>query len=116
MSSRKTDRRPRFVAPALLIAGLLAGCAEPDLYFDRRDSLSLHAGDAVASNIVAQTIDPWPRVAGNRDIAFNGDRMQAAGERYRTGKVITPQGLNTSSVKFENSSGGGGGSPGAAAK
>ena len=71
-------------------------------------------GDAVASNIIVQTIDPWPRAAGNRNIAFNGDVMQSAGERYRTGKVYTPKGLNTSSVKFENS--GGGGSSGAAAQ
>ena len=113
MSSRKTDRRLRWTAPALVLAGMVAGCAEPDFYLDRRDSLSLNAGDAVASNIIVQTIDPWPRAAGNRNIAFNGDRMQAAGERYRTGKVITPQGMNTSSVQFE---GGGGGSPGAAAQ
>jgi hypothetical protein len=113
MSSRKTDRRLRWVAPVLVLAGMVAGCAEPDLYLDRRDSLSLGAGDAVASNIIVQTVDPWPRAAGNRNIAFNGDRMQAAGERYRTGKVITPQGMNTSSVQFE---GGGGSSPGAAAQ
>jgi hypothetical protein len=113
MSSRKTDRRLRWVVPALVLAGMVAGCAEPDLYLDRRDSLSLGAGDAVASNIIVQTVDPWPRAAGNRNIAFNGDRMQAAGERYRTGKVTTPQGMNTSSVQFE---GGGGSSPGAAAQ
>ena len=40
MSSRKTDRRLRWVAPALVLAGMVAGCAEPDLYLDRRDSLS----------------------------------------------------------------------------
>ncbi|HEY7457911.1 MAG TPA: hypothetical protein VH765_04080 [Xanthobacteraceae bacterium] len=113
MSSRNTDRLRR-LAPALAIAGMLVGCAEPDLYFDRRDTHTLGAGDAVASNIIVQTVDPWPRTAGNRNIAFNGDVMQSAGERYRTGKVYTPKGLNTSSVKFENS--GGGGSSGAAAQ
>jgi hypothetical protein len=112
MSSRKTERRLRGLASAIVLTGFLAGCAEPDFYLGRRDTLSLGAGDAVASNIIAQTIDPWPRAAGNRNIAFNGDRMQAAGERYRTGKVIAPQGMNTSSVTFEGS--GGGGSSGAA--
>jgi hypothetical protein len=97
----------RGLVSVLMVAGLLAGCADPDLYFDRRDTISLSAGDAVASNIIVQTIDPWPRVAGNRDIAFNGDRMQAAGERYRTGKVIPPRGLSTSSVEFGGSDGGG---------
>jgi hypothetical protein len=92
----------------VLCAGLLSGCADADLYLDRRETVSLHAGDAVASNIIVQTVDPWPRVAGNRNIAFSGDRMQAAGERYRTGNVVPPSGLNTSSVTFSQSSGGGG--------
>jgi hypothetical protein len=113
MSSRKIERRLRWIAPALVFAGTLAGCAEPDLYFDRRDTISLHAGDAVAANIIVQTVDPWPRVAGNRDIAFNGDRMQAAGERYRTGKTTPLNSLSTSSVKFEGSGGGGGAPPAA---
>jgi len=108
MSSRNTDRGVRWLAPVLLVAATLAGCADVDLYLDRRDTISLSAGDAVATNIVTQTVDPWPRVAGNRNIAFDGDRMQAAGERYRTGKVIAPQGLGTSSVEFGASSGGGG--------
>lgn len=106
LSSRNKHIGLRCLAPALVFAGALAGCADPDFYFDRRDTISLHAGDAIASNIVTQTVDPWPRVAGNRNIAFNGDRMQAAGERYRTGKVIQPQGLSTSSVQFDPSAGG----------
>jgi hypothetical protein len=94
------------VAPGLLaalaLAGGLAACAEADLYFDRRDTISFHAGDAVAANIITQTVDPWPRVAANRDIRFNGERMQAAAERYRTGKVYEPRGLGgTSSASAE---------------
>ncbi|MCC6947194.1 MAG: hypothetical protein IT539_05430 [Bradyrhizobiaceae bacterium] len=103
MSSPNTDRAVRWLAPVLFCAGVLAGCADADLYLDRRDTISLSAGDAVAANIVAQTVDPWPRVAGNRNIAFNGDRMQAAGERYRSGKVIPPKGISTSSVEFSTS-------------
>jgi hypothetical protein len=95
------------LAAAALCAGLLVGCADADLYLDRRDTVSLHAGDAVAANIIVQTVDPWPRVAGNRNIPANGDRMQAAGERYRTGNVIPPSGLNTSSVQFTAAPGGG---------
>lgn len=108
MSSRN-NRGLRGLVPALVFAGALAGCADADLYLDRRDTISLHAGDAVASNIIVQTVDPWPRSAGNRNIPGNGDRMQAAGERYRTGKVAQPQGLSTSSVEFSEQSGGGGG-------
>jgi hypothetical protein len=95
--------------PAFLFAGALAGCADADLYLDRRETISLSAGDAVATNIIVQTIDPWPRVSGNRNIPGNGDRMEAAGERYRTGKVAQPKGLSTSSVQFGLQSGGGGG-------
>lgn len=95
----------RWLAPALFAAGLVAGCADTDLYLDRRDTVSLHAGDAVASNIIVQTADPWPRVAGNKNIAFDGDRMQAAGDRYRTGKVTPLKGLETSSVGITPSAG-----------
>jgi len=35
-------------------------------------------------------VDPWPPDSGNKNIAFNGQKMQAAQERYRTGKVIQP--------------------------
>lgn len=94
------------VGPVLFVVAAVGGCAEPDLYLDRRDTISFHAGDAIATNIAVQTIDPWPRVAGNRDIPANGDRMQAAGERYRTGKVTPPKGLGTSSVDFDEKSGG----------
>lgn len=107
-SSASNARRLRWLAPALFSLSTLAGCADADFYFDRRDTISLHAGDAVASNIIVQTVDPWPRTAANRNIPANGDRMQAAGERYRTGKITPLQGLSTSSVEFGESQGGGG--------
>ena len=107
------NNRLRWLVPALLAAATLAGCADADFYFDRRDTISLHAGDAIASNIVVQTVDPWPRAAANRNIPANGDRMQAAGERYRTGKTTPLQGLGTSSVEFTPSQGGGGAGPAA---
>ena len=37
----------------------VAGCSE--MYYDRRETVSLGAGDAVATNKVAQMVDPWPR-------------------------------------------------------
>lgn len=92
-------------AIAIAFAATVAGCAQPDLYLDRRDNITFHAGDAVRTNIISQTIDPWPRHAANRDIAYNGDRMQAAGERYRTGKIIQPKGLATSSIELNETPG-----------
>jgi hypothetical protein len=71
------------------------------MYLDRRDTVSFAAGDAVAANKVTHMIDPWPPYAGNRNIAFDGERMQMAAERYRTDKVKEARGIGTSSVKYE---------------
>ena len=73
----------------MLVAGVLGGCSS-DIYLDRRESISLASGDAQATNRVAHMIDPWPRHVGNRDIAFNGERIQSAVERYRRHEVIRP--------------------------
>ncbi len=54
----------------------LGGCS--DIYYDRRETISLGADDAVETNKVAHMVDPWPRYSANRNIAFNGERMQAA--------------------------------------
>ena len=75
---------------ALLVGfgALLGGCS--DIYFDRRETVALGADDHIASNMVAQMVDPWPRYVGNKNIAFNGERMQAAVERYRKHEIIRP--------------------------
>ena len=80
------------LALAVLFA-TLAGCSE---YLDRRDNIALHGGNSVASNEVTHMVDPWPRDSANREIAYNGDKMQTAVERYRTNKVIPPVGTGTS--------------------
>jgi hypothetical protein len=76
----------------------LGGCS--DIYYDRRDTAHLVAGDANASNIAVQTIDPWPRHAAQREILTNGEKIQPAIQRYKEGKVIAPRGLGTSSVEI----------------
>jgi hypothetical protein len=82
----------RALALASLLA-TLAGCSE---YLDHRETISLGGGDSVATNEATQMVDPWPRDSANRNIAYNGDKMQSAVERYRTNKVIPPQGIGTS--------------------
>ena len=84
---------------ALAATTLLGACT--DMYLDRRDTVSFAAGDAVAVNKITHMVDPWPPNAGNRDIAYDGERMAAAAERYRTNKVTPPSGTGTSSVKYE---------------
>ena len=82
--------RPLAVA-ALFVA--LAGCSE---YLDRRETISLNGGNSVATNKVTQMVDPWPRDSANNHIAYNGDKMETAVDRYRTGRVIPPRGIGTS--------------------
>ena len=86
------------VVATLALAALfaaLAGCSE---YLDRRDTIAMGGGNAVATNEVTHMVDPWPRDSANRDIAFNGEKMTSAVERYRTNKVTPPVGNGTSST------------------
>jgi hypothetical protein len=98
MSPRNSGRRWWAVVAALVCGSTLAGCS--DLYFDRRETVAFGAADAVAANAAMQTIDPWPAAAANRDHSTNGPRAAGAIERYRTGKIIPPQGLGTSSAAY----------------
>ena len=85
------------VATALLSA-MLGGCSE--YYFDRRDGVTLHSGEAMAANRVTMMIDQWPAASGNRNIAYNGEKAAVASERYRTGRVIAPVNATTSSAAY----------------
>lgn len=60
-------------------------------WFERRDTITLQAGDAVQSNKAIQMRDPWPPYVANRDIPFNGVVMDSAIDRYKTGTVIQPE-------------------------
>ena len=82
------------VGAGVLLAAMLAGCS--DLYYDRRETVSFAANDAVATALATQTIDPWPPASADRNIAANGVVVQSAIERYRTCQVIQPKGTTTS--------------------
>jgi hypothetical protein len=86
---------------AILVATTQAGCS--DMYLDRRDTIELSAGDALHSNQVVHMVDPWPAHSANKNIAFDGQKMQSAVERYRTNKVIRPVNATTSSSGYEMS-------------
>jgi hypothetical protein len=90
---RPSSNTLRGLALAALLTAL-AGCSE---YLDRRETISLSGGNAIASDKVTQMVDPWPRDSADRNIAYNGSKMESAVARYRTGKVIKPQGIGTSS-------------------
>jgi hypothetical protein len=81
--------------PLALIVALtaLSGCSE---YLDRRDTISLSAGDAIATDEITQMVDPWPRVAAQHNIGFNGQRMDSAVQRYQTNRTYPPSNSGTS--------------------
>ena len=87
---------------ALALAVTLGGCAE---YLDRRDTISEQGGNAVMGNQVVQMVDPWPRASENRNIAFNGQKMESAVERYRTNTVYQPKGNSTSGTYGQSQQG-----------
>ena len=87
-------------AAAVLVT--LAGCSE---YLDRRDTIALSGGNAVATDKIVQMADPWPVYAGDKTIAYNGQKMQTAVQRYRTGQVIPPVGTGTSGSYQQQQSG-----------
>jgi hypothetical protein len=75
----------------------LGACSE---YLDRRDTVSIVSGEAMAANRVTHMIDPWPPASGRRNIAFSGEKAATASERYRTGRVIPPVNATTSSTAY----------------
>ena len=77
------------VAAAVTLGAMLAGCS--DLYYDRRDTVALSAGDAIAANTAEQTVDPWPPHSGDTNIPASGQKMATAVERYRANKTVQPQ-------------------------
>ena len=94
MSPPRIKGASRAIAAAVAFGALLAGCS--DIYYARRETIALGAEDAVASNMVEEMVDPWPRHSNNNNLAFNGERMQRAIECYRKDKVTQPADLNPS--------------------
>jgi hypothetical protein len=83
-----SNTKPLALAGLLAVATALSGCS--DIYFDRRESIAPWSGNAVQQNKVVQMVDPWPPYSSDRNIAFNGEVMQRAQQRYRDGYVIPP--------------------------
>src|SRR6266404_4824865 len=63
----------------------LAGNDEMDRYFQRSEKITLSAGDAVQTNAVTQTINPWPSYVGDRRIVVGAAKTGGAVARYRSG-------------------------------
>lgn len=100
ISDMRKCARLVLTAAAIVAPAMLSGCNEDD-YLARRDTVSLGAGDAVATNAVTQTIDPWSRNAKNTDINQEGERARVAVERYQQNKSIPPKGVNTTTISSQ---------------
>jgi hypothetical protein len=80
----------------LVLGAALSACSE--IYYDRRETVSLGAGEGVATNKVTHMVDPWPRHSANNQLAFDGERMQSAVQRYRRHEVIQPRSPTTTNA------------------
>ena len=93
-------------------AAALAGCGyygndEGVRYLQRKDTVTLSAGDASRANAVAQTIHPWPPGVGNRKIPMEGSRAVRAMECYRQGAGQTTVGNAQSTTNVTTNTGAG---------
>ena len=68
-----------FATAVLLSLAAATGCRD---YLDRKDTVNLGGGNAVAENKVAQTIDPWPPGAFKKHQGTNAQRAATAMDRY----------------------------------
>lgn len=87
--------RAGVIAGLVGTATLLSSCADPEheRYLRRADSITLGAGDAAAVNRAVQTIDPWPRHAGNANIAMDGKKALLSVRRYQHDDIKMPTDL-----------------------
>jgi hypothetical protein len=87
MPQRKSSsRKGQLVASVVLLASgaSLGGCAD---YMERRDTITLHAGEAQAWNRVVHTSDPWPPYVMDTRIPGDGQRTEVVMRRYSTGNA-----------------------------
>ena len=77
--NRNWPQRCFAMAVLLSLSAATTGCRD---YLDRKDTVNLGGGNAVAENKVAQTIDPWPPGAFKKHQGTNAQRAATAMERY----------------------------------
>jgi hypothetical protein len=80
----KTRFHARILAGPMVICCLALPWDDPFAqYFERKNGVTLGAGNAKSINSATHIIDPWPRNVGNTRIPGDGQRMSGAVERYR---------------------------------
>lgn len=91
-------------------AALTAGCED---YLERRDTITLGVGDAIAVNKATQTLSRWPAAAREDRWLSDGERARISQSRYRTRTVPSPKTLETSGGESNILSNGGASQTGA---
>ena len=81
----RSSDKTRVVATAVLLGAALAGCS--DIYYDRRETVTFAAANAVAAAQATQTVDPWPPASANRNVPGHGVRVAGAAQGSRRGQV-----------------------------
>lgn len=84
-------------AAKLILLGaalVLAGCQtygndEMSRYLQRKDTVTLGAGDANRQNAMTQALNPWPPGVGDRHIPMEGIRAAGAMRTYRCDNAPT---------------------------
>ena len=110
---------------AILLGVPLSGCYglygndEFERYVQRKDTVTLSAGDAKQANAMTHMDNPWPRYVGDRRIPMQGTKAARAMECYRQGsgqQLVSDERGRTPSQNSTNvgGSGGAGGAGGAA--
>ncbi len=72
---------PRNRILLVVLAFGLSGCAD---YMNRRDSITLGAGNTQDANMGIHTVDPFPPAAKNTSISVSGVKTGQAVGRYKT--------------------------------
>lgn len=68
----------------LILAGIgLNACS--NMYYERKDAITLSNGDSVEANKVVQIADPWPKGSQNTNIPMDPVKAAQAMYRYRCG-------------------------------
>jgi hypothetical protein len=104
------DRNTRALGGAVVLLTVTAtaapALADPYDYRDRRDTVTSSAGNANASNMAIQTIDPWPPYARNARLPLDGRRAAIAITRYQQNKSLEPKGLENAPIDIQAGAGG----------
>lgn len=68
----------------LILAGIgLNACS--NMYYERKDAITLSNGDSVEANKVVQITDPWPKGSQNTNIPMDPVKAAQAIYKYRCG-------------------------------